>query len=59
MAPNPLLGVRLLGLVSRSSKPLSELIDDELIAARDRLNRLRVKEARMDSKSATAEANWA
>jgi hypothetical protein len=59
MAPNPLLGVRLLGLVSRSSKPLSELIDDELIAARDRLNRLRVKEARMDSKSAAAEANWA
>jgi acetyl esterase len=45
MAPNPPLGVRLLGLVSRSSKPLSELTDDELIAARDRLNRLRASKA--------------
>ena len=41
MAPNPPWGVRLLGMVSRSTKPLSELTDDELIAARDRLNRLR------------------
>jgi acetyl esterase len=31
----------LLGLVSRSTKSLSELTDDELIDARDRLNRLR------------------
>ncbi len=41
MAPNPPLGVRLLGLASRFTKPVSELTDDELIAARDRLNRLR------------------
>ena len=45
MAPNPPLGVRLLGAVSRSTKPLSELTDDELIAARDRLNRLRALKA--------------
>jgi acetyl esterase len=45
MAPNSPLGVRLLGLVSRSSKPLSEMTDDELIAARDRLNRLRASMA--------------
>ncbi|MGO9153694.1 alpha/beta hydrolase [Mycobacterium sp.] len=45
MAPNPPLGVRLLGLVSRSSKPPSEMTDDEVIAARDRLNRLRASKA--------------
>jgi hypothetical protein len=39
------MGVRLLGLVSRSSKPLSELTDDELIAARDRLNGVRASKA--------------
>jgi acetyl esterase len=41
VAPNPPLGVRLLGLASRLTKPLSELTDDELIAARDGFNRLR------------------
>lgn len=45
MAPNPPLGVRLLALVSRSTRPLSELTNDELIAARDRLNRLRASKA--------------
>jgi acetyl esterase len=35
----------LLGCVSRLSKPLSELTDDELIAARDRLNRVRAAKA--------------
>jgi acetyl esterase len=45
MAPRPPLGVRLLGLVSRSIKPPSEMTDDELIAARDRLNRLRASKA--------------
>jgi hypothetical protein len=45
MAPHPRLGVRLLGSLSRSSKPLSEFTDDELIAARDRLNRLRAAKA--------------
>ena len=45
MAPNPPLGVRLLGLASRSTKPISGLTDDELIAARDRLNRLRASKA--------------
>jgi acetyl esterase len=43
--PNPPWGVRLLGLLSRSTKPLAELTDDELIAARDRLNRLRASKA--------------
>jgi acetyl esterase len=41
VAPNPPLGVRLLGLAGRLTKPLSELTDDELIAARDGLNKLR------------------
>ena len=41
VAPHPPLGVRLLGLVSQSTKPPSEMTDDEVIAARDRLNRLR------------------
>jgi acetyl esterase len=45
MAPNPPWGVRLLGSVTRSSRPLSELTDDELIAARNRLNRLRASKA--------------
>jgi acetyl esterase len=41
VAPNAPLGIRLLGAVSRSSRPLSELTDSELIAARDRLNKVR------------------
>ena len=45
MPPNPPWGVRLLGWLSRSTKPLAELTDDELIAARDRLNRLRASKA--------------
>jgi len=45
MAPNPPLGVRLLGLVSRSSRPLAEMTDDQLIAARNRLNTLRASKA--------------